>query len=636
VSDYPQNGKAQASAPHGGDSRAALSGVTGSVRAAAAMIVSGWRLLLLREKMETSLIFFASFLSAAVELAALSTAVPFVGLLLEPDAPDRYPIVNQALVLVGLKPEGDTIFLIGGLVIASLAVAFLFRTIIFIAVERFSAHFANRLVDELIHGCLFGPYAWLRTQNGAHLAQRISVDAASVGQALFASVLDLSYGVFILLIGLTAVIAASSWMTIGVLIGFGLLAALILAALNPLSARYSADQRHQSIKSVQQAVESLSGAKVLKASRRERYFLDRFATSWRRANFARMKLNVVNKTIPAITMLIGQIAMLSLAMTLVTTQLSAEIIVAQLTFILLVLVRVLPAVSQISGTINRLVKLEPFYVGYSELLSWIKSWATTHAATETPHGGNLAWHALTFEGVEFRYADADRVQLKNINLTLERGRSYAFVGASGAGKSTLLDILLGLLIPTGGVVRLDEKPLTGGMRNAWLSVIGYVPQEPFIIDDSLRRNVAFGLDDDAIDNDRIWQCLELAELADVVKTWPAGLETSLGDAGGRLSGGQRQRAAIARALYGDPQVLVFDEATSALDVPTERDIRGTISRLGGERTIVTITHRMGSLADCDKIFVLEDGAITASGSHEALSRDNHSFRLLSDARVESA
>ena len=103
-----------------------------------------------------------------------------------------------------------------------------------------------------------------------------------------------------------------------------------------------------------------------------------------------------------------------------------------------------------------------------------------------------------------------------------------------------------------------------------------------------------------------------------------------------LSGGQRQRAAIARALYGDPQVLVFDEATSALDVPTERAIRGTISRLGGERTIVTITHRMGSLADCDTIFVLEDGAITASGSHEALSRDNHSFRLLSDGRVESA
>ena len=179
-----------------------------------------------------------------------------------PTRPDRYPIVNEALALVGLKPEGDTIFLMGGLVIASLAVAFLIRTIIFIAVERFSAHFANRLVDELIHGCLFGPYAWLRTQNGAHLAQRISVDAASVGQALFASVLDLSYGVFILLIGLTAVIAASSWMTIGVLIGFGLLAALILAALNPLSARYSADQRHQSIKSVQQAVESLSGAKV--------------------------------------------------------------------------------------------------------------------------------------------------------------------------------------------------------------------------------------------------------------------------------------------------------------------------------------------------------------------------------------
>jgi ATP-binding cassette, subfamily B, bacterial PglK len=622
--------------PIAGDSRSAPAGVKGTLRAAAAMTVSGWRMLLKREKLETSLILLASFLSSAVELAALSTAVPFIGLLLEPGSPDRFPIVNDALALIGLKPEGETVFLMGALVIGCLIFAFVFRTAIFITVERFSAHFANRLVDDLMHGCLCGPYAWLRTQNGTFLAQRITNDAASVSQTLFASVLDLSYGVFILLIGLTAVIATSSWITIGVLIGFGALAVLILAALNPLSARYSADQRHQSIKSVQQAVEFLSGAKVIKVSGRERYFLDRFATSWRHANFSRMKLNVVNKTIPSITMLVGQITMLSLAMILVAIQLSAEIIVAQLTFILLVLVRVLPAVSQISGAINRLVKLEPFYAGYSELRGWIESWTTTHTAAEVPHDENLAWNTLIFEDVAFHYADADRVQLENINLTLERGRSYAFVGSSGAGKSTLLDILLGLLVPTDGVVRLDGKPLTAGMRNVWLSVIGYVPQEAFLIDDSLRRNIAFGLDDDAIDEAKVWHCLELAELADLVKTWPASLETSLGDAGGRLSGGQRQRVAIARALYNDPQVLVFDEATSALDVPTERAIRGTISRLGGERTIVTITHRMGSLADCDMIFVLKDGTVTASGSHDALSRDSRSFRLLSDACVESA
>ena len=562
--------------------------------------------------------------------------MPFIGLLIEPYSPDRYPIVNKALALFGLIPQGGTVFLMGGLVMVSLALAFVFRIGIFIAVERFSAHFANRLVDDLIRGCMFGPYAWLRTQNGTHLAQRISVDAASVGQALFASVLDLSYGVFILLIGLSAVIVTSSWMTISVLLGFGILAGLILACLNPLSARYSADQRHQSIRSMQQAVESLNGAKVLKVSGRENYFLERFATSWRLANFSRMKLNVVNKTIPSIIMLVGQIAMLSLAMVLVTLKLPADVVVAQLTFILLVMVRVLPAVSQISGAINRLVKLEPFYVGYSELRSWIKNWATSHDATEVPHAENLSWDDLVFENVAFRYADAERVQLENINLTMSRGGNYAFVGPSGAGKSTLLDILLGLLLPSEGVVRLDDRPLAGTMRNAWLSVIGYVPQEAFIIDDSLRRNIAFGIHDDLIEEDKVWRCLELAELASVVRTWPAGLDTSLGDAGGRLSGGQRQRVAIARALYGDPQVLVFDEATSALDVPTERAIRGTIARLGGERTIVTITHRMASLADCDTIFVLENGAITISGSHADLLRDSRSFRLLSDARVETA
>ncbi len=596
------------------------------------MSVSAWRLLEPGEKVATTFILIASVISSAVELAALSTAVPFVGLLVDPDSLDRFPLIGEFFAMLGLSLDNDAVLLAGVLVIASLTVAFLFRTAIFFAVERFSARFANRLVDDLIRGCLFGPYAWLRTQNGALLAQRLSIDASSVGHGLLSSILDLSYSLFILIIGIVVVVTASSWMTIVVLGVFAVIVAIALSVLNPLSARLSSKQRLHNIRSMQEGIEALEGSKVLRVTGTEGYFVRRFVGSWGLANYARMNLNLVNKLIPTTILLIGQIGMLTLAMSLFALDLPNELIVTQLTFILLVLVRVLPAVSSISGSVNRLVKLEPFFRGYAELREQVLSWGSQDEREAKPgRPVDLSWSTLTFDNVEFGFADSDRVQLKAISFSLQYGQHYGFVGPSGAGKSTLLDILLGLLEPTNGRVLLDQQPLQGRCRAAWLAAIGYVPQEPFIIDDSLRRNVAFGIDDADVSDDKIWKALELAELASLVRDWPDGLATSLGDGGARLSGGQRQRVAIARALYFDPQILVFDEATSALDLPTENAIRKTIAKLSGQRTTVTITHRLATLSDCDRIFILVDGEISASGTFEQLSRENRSFQLLSNS-----
>ena len=242
----------------------------------------------------------------------------------------------------------------------------------------------------------------------------------------------------------------------------------------------------------------------------------------------------------------------------------------------------------------------------------------------------LLQSTLACDDVSFQYEDSARPALEHITFTVARGRSIGIVGPTGAGKSTLVDVLLGLLTPTSGRVLLDGEPLAGRER-AWQRQIGYVPQDIYLLDDSLRRNIAFGIPDSAIDERRLAAAVAQARLDDVVTAMPKLLETVIGENGVRLSGGQRQRVAIARALYHDPPVLVFDEATAALDNQTEREVTDAIARLrqgfGSTRTVIAIAHRLSTVKDCDQLIYLRDGRIAGIGTFEELMRDP-SFRQL--------
>ncbi len=201
------------------------------------------------------------------------------------------------------------------------------------------------------------------------------------------------------------------------------------------------------------------------------------------------------------------------------------------------------------------------------------------------------------------------------------------MGSTGAGKSTLINIILGLLRPSAGSVTIDGRDLTEHLR-AWRSKIGYVPQEIYLFDDTLRRNIALGRDDAEIDDRRVASVLRMAQLEDVVAGMPLGLDTVVGEHGLRLSGGERQRVAIARALYGDPELLVFDEATSALDNRTERDLTLAVDALQGGRTVIVIAHRLSTVRRCRRIVFLRRGRIEGDGEFDQLLRTSREFRAM--------
>jgi ATP-binding cassette subfamily C protein len=216
------------------------------------------------------------------------------------------------------------------------------------------------------------------------------------------------------------------------------------------------------------------------------------------------------------------------------------------------------------------------------------------------------------------------VALRDINLDIGRGESVGIVGATGAGKSTLVDLLMGLLPPTSGRVTVDGEDIENDV-SGWRARIGYVSQQIYLTDDTLRRNIALGLDDADIDDERVAEVVQFAQLKDVVSKLPYGLHTRVGEAGSRLSGGERQRVAIARALYRDPALLVFDEATSALDQRSATAVSHAIEALRGTKTMVLIAHSIESIRRCDRLVFMKDGRIADTGSFEALRADNEEF-----------
>jgi ATP-binding cassette, subfamily B, bacterial PglK len=235
--------------------------------------------------------------------------------------------------------------------------------------------------------------------------------------------------------------------------------------------------------------------------------------------------------------------------------------------------------------------------------------------------------SLSAKAVWYRYPDSEEYALKDVSFTLHKGESMAFVGPTGAGKTTIVDVILGLLEPEKGRIIVDGKDIHADLK-AWQRNIGYIPQFIYLTDDTILHNVALGLEDKDIDEEKLWQSILTAQLESFIRTLPDGIETVIGERGVRLSGGQRQRIGIARALYHNPEVLIMDEATSSLDGSTEKAVIEAIEKLKGERTMIMIAHRLTTVQNCDKLYFMKDCRIDSSGSYDELVRNNEEFRRM--------
>jgi ATP-binding cassette subfamily C protein len=406
-------------------------------------------------------------------------------------------------------------------------------------------------------------------------------------------------------------------------------AALVLFLLLPVTAttrrfrRWGTEQGRLEAEMLQELQQSLGALKEVKMAGAEKFFLRRFGAI--RGAFSRieqrravltdgLRLAVETTFVVTILLVVG-------LMTLRGAQ--PQSAVSLLGLYAYAGFRLVPSANRITRNINSIRGGRPYLDDLQrDLLALDRD--ARRRPEETPGSLRFA-NDITLEGVSYAYGSRVLNALDNVTLQIRRGESVGILGPTGAGKSTLVAVLLGLLEPTAGRVLVDGRDIRDALQQ-WQGLIGYVPQESFLLDDTLRANIAFGVGDGRVDEEALRRATRLAQLDEVVAGLPDGLETPIGERGAHLSGGQRQRVAIARALYRDPEVLVFDEATAALDLQTEREVTRAVGALHGDKTIIVIAHRLSTVRVCDGLIAVKEGRIAGTGSWEELLVRDVEFR----------
>ena len=355
--------------------------------------------------------------------------------------------------------------------------------------------------------------------------------------------------------------------------------------------------------------ETIQGIKEIKVAGREQYFINEYNKVGHGYVKAMERFSLFNNTPKLLIETVCVAGLLGYILVLIVSGVDVSGMISLLAAFGIAAMRLLPAASRINNQMTSMAFNEPFFFNVSDNLVEETDKEHTDISYAVVAKEKLPVNtAVSFEDITYHYPNSDKLIFDHANVTFPIGKSIGVVGASGAGKTTIIDILLGLLNLQSGRVLADGVDIQSHYRE-WLANVGYIPQMIFLLDADIRKNVAFGIPEEEIDDKRLWYALKEAQLDEFVKGLPEGVNTGIGERGIRLSGGQRQRIGIARALYNDPEVLILDEATSALDNGTEAAIMESINRLHGKKTLIIIAHRLQTIEKCDMVFRVENGSI---------------------------
>jgi ATP-binding cassette subfamily C protein len=568
-------------------------------------LVEVWQNLTRAERWRSGMIVLMLALAALLEMVGIGALFPVVAVMQQPGLVQENPWLRALWLRAGSPAQVD--FFLG--MLGALLLFYLAKNLFLVALDaiqyRFLTRVQSRLSTRLMSAYLARPYAFHLEHNSAQLIRNVTAEVTTVLYYAMVPMVTLTAEVLVLLALFALVVLVDPVAAVAFLVSGGVLAAGFYGLLRERNFRIGQQVQEHNGMMIQYAKEGLGGIKEVKVMGREAFFSRAFSQQAEGYGRALSNSLIVYKLPPHVlesvfvTFFVGVLALLAL-------QQRAGAAISLMAVYAAAAFRVIPSLNRIMTALNLMRQ------GTSALRLVTAEIAGSRAqpARPEPAAPVAPMSELRVEGLSFRYAGAEQPAFEGIDLCIRRGEMVGFVGRSGSGKTTLIDCLLGLLAPSAGRILVDGVDIDK-LGSAWTRQIGYIPQHIFLTDENLRRNVAIGQEDAAIDDAKVWRALESAQLGEFVRSLPEGLETRVGENGVRLSGGQRQRIGIARALYHDPGILVMDEATSALDPETERAFVETVAGLRGSKTVLIIAHRPGSLQACDRIVRLEDGRVVA-------------------------
>lgn len=600
-----------------------------------------WWLLSAREKRNAFFLVLLLLFNGLLEMAGVGIVPVYVGIVAFPERLVEHEIVQAVFSSPGEILTQTTLLYWGSaLLVLFFTLKFVYTVMLSYWQARFVQNRVLRIGDQLFTAYMRAPYTFHLGRNSSQLLRNVNAECSRLGMTVLTPLIDVLTQLFVLIAVVGLLVAVSPGLAVLALMVFTIVAGIVAGALHKKFRELGFEAQAARGIMVKNVREGLGGVKEIKVLQREKLFSTRFRDTLGTTLRIQRFIQVVGKSIPSLMEWISIVGLLTVVLVLFAMNKSTEAIIA---IVVLFAVSLSRLKSTISNLVSRyttlqhnLVSLDVVYDDLVELSGTDYLQKKPRVAVVRSSDGEMAGSFshfrkdLELRNVDYRYPGADDYALRDVSLRIGKGEAVGFVGTTGAGKSTLIDVVLGVLSPSGGRILADGRDIHEDIA-AWQRNTGYIPQSIYLVDGSIKENVALGLPPSEIDQDAVEQALKAAHLDKFVAELPGGLDTVVGERGVRLSGGQRQRIAIARALYHNPEVLIMDEATSALDNVTERGVIKAVEDLKGERTILMIAHRLTTVLNCDRIVMLDHGRVAGIGTYDQLIKDNEDFRRMAEA-----
>ena len=570
-----------------------------------------------KQKRKLVFVYIVAFIGSMWELLGVASIIPFLTTFMTPEKAEEQWYSALVTEMFGATDPVQRMTILGLIMIVIYIVKNIYLMFSTYVQASFSTGVQKDLSVRLTRTYLGSSYLFHLDHNSSILIRSVNQDVAGVF-GMFFYLFRIVSELFTLAAISLLIIVLDPIMAVSLILILGSCMLLLIFGLKKLMKFFSRQEQNCEGRMLQYLTQAFNGIKEILVKNRQKYFVDAFeeaSATNARATKINYFLNSITTNIYEMVCICGFLAIVIIRLRVVD---DIGDFVTRLGTVALAAFRLFPSMGRLTtntnGMIYNRVRLDYVY----ENLKEIENDEEYVTRLKEDKGERLGFEKeLEIKDIVWRYPTGQEDVLKGAGFVISKGESIALIGPSGAGKTTMADVILGLLKPQKGNVLLDgvdvyEHPA------AWSKVIGYVPQAVYLTDDTIRCNVAFGIDEKDIDEDRVWRALEEAQLADYIRKQPEGLNSMVGERGVRLSGGQRQRIAIARALYDDPQILVLDEATSALDNETETAVMEAIESLQGSKTMIIVAHRLSTIRNCDKIYEINGGKATLCDKAEVL------------------
>lgn len=572
------------------------------------------------QKRYCGLIFTMSLVAALFETLGVSVIIPVIQAVVSTDELMEKSYMIPIIDLFNIETRVGVIIL----VCIGVGIVYIFKNVYFVFYSWASSKFSNKIRRELavkvLDTYMKQGYIFFVENNSSRLIRGISNDVNSV-QAVVTHLFSFICKSLIVTCMMGVIVVSSPLMAIWIVCLLAFCFVISQKIFRRPMRRYGEESREYAFRASQASLEAIQGSKEVLVFNRQQFFVNEYLKNMIGYNNSEVHMAVAavapNYLIEVVCIL-G--LLIAVSVQIVVTDNPGNLI-TQMATIAVAAFRILPSLGALLGDVNSIVFNGPGLDAAYDTLQMIRQLESegsvnTNCKQVESQEFHLR-HELVLSNISYSYPRAKKRVIDSLSMTIPKGASIGLIGSSGAGKTTLADIILGLLKPKSGEILIDGTNIND-IGGTWHKVIGYVPQSIYMVDASIRENVAFGIDEILIDDEKVWKALEMAQLKDYVEKLPDGIQTNVGEWGVQLSGGQRQRIAIARALYNEPDIIVLDEATAALDNDTENAVMESIEALQKIKTLIIVAHRLTTIKKCDVIYEIVDGKAVLRDKAEVL------------------